>query len=64
MSYHTATFLASAHRFGVLFPKQQTFSVMFWALHIDNSQYEKMILGIFVDLFIYKATTTKANFCF
>ena len=37
---------------------------MFWALHIDYGQYEKMILGIFVYLFIYKVTTTKVNFRF
>ena len=64
MSYYTATFLVGAHRFGVPFPKLQTFSEIFWALHIDYSQYEKMILGIFVYLFIYEVTTTKVNFRF
>ena len=64
MSYHTATFLVGAHRFGVPFPKLQTFSEIFWALHIDYSQYEKTILGIFVYLFIYEVTTTKVNFRF
>ena len=64
MSYYTATFLVGAHRFGVPFPKLQTFSKIFWALHVDYSQYEKMILGIFVCLFIYKVTTTKVIFRF
>ena len=64
MSYYTETFLVGAHRFGVPFLKLQTFSEMFWALHIDDSQYEKMILEIFVYLFIYEVTTTKVNFGF
>ena len=64
MSYYTATFLVGAHRFGVPFPKLQTFSEIFWALHIDYSQYEKAILGIFVYLFIYEVTTIKVNFRF
>ena len=64
MSYHTATFLVGAHRFGVPFPKLQTFSEIFWALHIGYSQYEKKIRGIFVYLFIFEVTTTKVNFCF
>ena len=57
-------FLVGAHRFGVPFPKLQTFSETFWAVHTDYSQYEKMILGIFVYLFTYEATTTKVNFRF
>ena len=64
MSYYTATFSEGAHRFGVPFPKLQTFSEIFWALYIDYSQYEKTILGIFVYLFIYEVTTTKVNFRF
>ena len=65
LSYSTVTFLVGAHRFGVPFPKLQTFSEVFWALHIDYySQYEKTILGIFVDLFIYEVTTEKVNLCF
>ena len=64
MSYYTATFLVAAHRFGVPFPKLQTFSGIFWALPIDYSLYEKTIPGIFVYLFIYKVTTTKVNFRF
>ena len=64
MSYYTTTFLIGGHRFGVPFPKLQTFSEIFWALHIDYSQYEKTILGIFVYLFIYEVTTTKINFRF
>ena len=36
MSYYTATFLVGAHRFGVLSPKLQKFSEIFWALHIDH----------------------------
>ena len=64
MSYYTATFLVGAHRFGVPFPKLQTFSEIFWALHIDYSQYEKTILGIFVYLFIYEVTTAKVNLRF
>ena len=64
MSYYTATFFVGAHRFGVLFPKLQTFSEIFWVLHIGYSQYEKTILGIFVYLFIYEVTTTKVNFRF
>ena len=64
LSYYTATFFVGAHRFEVPFPKLQIFSNIFWALHIDYSQYEKMILGIFVYLFIYKVTTTKVIFRF
>ena len=64
MSYYTATFLVGAHRFGVPFPKLQTFSEIFWALHIDYSKYEKTVLGIFVYLFIYEVTTTKVKFRF
>ena len=64
MSYYTATFLVAAHRFGVPFPKPQTFSEFFWALHIDYSQYEKKTLGIFAFLFIYEVTTIKVNFRF
>ena len=64
MSYYTATFLVGAHRFGVPFPKLQTFSEIFWALHIDYSLFEKMILGIFIYLFICEVTTTKVNFRF
>ena len=64
MSYYTAIFLIGAYRFGVPFPKLQTFSEIFWALHIDYSQYEKTIPGIFVYLFIYEVTTTKVNFRF
>ena len=63
-SYYTGTFLVGAHRFEVPFPKLQTFSEIFWALHIDYSQYEKTILGIFVYLFIYEVTTAKVNFRF
>ena len=62
MSYYTATFLVGAHRFGVPFPKLQTFFEIFWALHVDYSQHKKTILGIFVDLFIYEVTLTKVNF--
>ena len=64
MSYYTATFLVGAHRFGVPFPKLQTFSEIFWALHIDYSQYENTILGIFVYLFIYEVTMREVNFRF
>ena len=56
MSYHTVIFLVGPQRFGVPFPKLQTFSKIFWALHIDYSQYEKAILGIFAYLFIYEAS--------
>ena len=64
MSYYTATFLVGAQRFGVPFPKPKTFSEIFRALHIDYSQHEKTILGIFVYLFMYEVTTTKVNFHF
>ena len=64
MSYFTATFLVGAHRFRVPFPKLKTFSEIFWAPHIDYSQYEKTILGNFVYLFICEVTTTKVNFRF
>ena len=64
MSYYTAKFLVGVHRFGVPFPKLQTWSEVFWALHIDYSQYEKTILGIFVYLFISEVTTTKVNIRF
>ena len=58
------TFLVGAHRFGVPFPKLQTISEIFWALHIDYNQYKKTILGIFVYLVIYEVITTKVNFRF
>ena len=64
MSYYTETFLVGALRFGGPFPKLQRFSEIFWALHIDYSQYEKTILGVFVYLFIYEVTRAKVNFCF
>ena len=64
MSYYTATFLVGAHRFGIPFPKLQTFPEIFWALNIDYSDYEKTILEIFVYLFFYAVTTTKVNFRF
>ena len=57
MSYYTAKFWVGFHRFRVPFPKLQTFSEIFWALHIDYSQYEKTILGIFAYLFIYEDKT-------
>ena len=58
------TVLVTVHRFGVSFPKLQTFSEILWALHIEYSQYEKTILGIFVCLFIKEVTTEKVNFRF
>ena len=61
---HTLTFLVGAHRFGAPFPKLQTFSEIYWALHIDYSQSEKLILGIFVYLLIYEVTMKKVNFLF
>ena len=64
MSYYTATFLVGAHRSGIPFPEVQTFFEIFWALHIDYSQYEQTILGISVYLFIYEVTPTKKNFRF
>ena len=64
MSYCTAIFLVGAQGFGVQFPKLQTFSEIFGALHIHYSQYEKTILEIFVYLFIYEVKTTKVNFPF
>ena len=64
MSYYTATVLVGAHRFRIPFPKLQTFSEIFWALHIDYSQYEKTILGIFFYLFVYEVIMTKVNFRF
>ena len=56
--------LVCAHRFGVPFPKLQTFSETFWAPHIDYGQYEKTVLKNFVYLFIYEVTATKVNFHF
>ena len=43
------------------FPKLETFFEIFrvWALRIGFSQYEKVILGIFVYLFIYKLQRQK-----
>ena len=64
MSRYAATFLVSTHRFEFPFPKLQTFSEIIWALHIDYSQYEKIIIAIFAYLFIYEFTTTKVNFRF
>ena len=58
MSYYTAIFLVGAHRFGVPFPKLQTFSEIFWALHVNYSQYEKTILEIFVYLQSYNDKST------
>ena len=48
LSYSTVTFLVGAHRFGVPFPKLQTFFEVFWALHTYDyySQYEKTMLRI------------------
>ena len=59
LSFQTATFLVGAHRFGFPFPKLQMFLELFWALHIHYSQCEKIILEIFVHLFIYEVTMTK-----
>ena len=56
------TFLVGVHRFGVPFPKLQTFSEIFWALHIDYSQYEKTILGFF--FYYLRSTSAKVNFRF
>ena len=64
MPCYAATFLVGGYRFAVTFPKLQTFSKIFWALHIDYSQYKKTIAGIFVYLFIYEVTMTKVNFHF
>ena len=64
MSYYTATFLVGAHRFGVPFPKLQTFSEIFWALHIDYSQYEKNDTRNFC-LFVYlRSYNDKSKFPF
>ena len=63
-SYYAGTFLVGANRFGVPFPKLETFSKIFWALPIDYSLYEKAILEIFVYLFIYEVTTAKKLFFF
>ena len=64
MSYYTATFLVGAHRFGVPFPKLQTFSEIFWALHIDSSQYEKNDTRNFC-LFVYlRSYNDKSQFPF
>ena len=60
----TGDIFVGAHRFGVPFPKLKTFSEIFWALPIEYSRYEKTTLGILIYLFIYKVTTTKANFRF
>ena len=64
MPYYTGTFLVGADRFGVPFPKLQKCSEIFWALHIDYSQYERTILGIFVYMVIYEVTMAKENFRF
>ena len=61
MSYYTATFLAGSHRFGIPFPKLQTFSEILYALHIE---YEKTIQEISVYLHIFKVARTKVNFYF
>ena len=39
--YYTATFLVGAHRFGIPFPKLQTYPGIIWTLHFDYSQYKK-----------------------
>ena len=62
LSYYTGTFRIGAHSFRVPLPKLRMFSGIFWALPTDYSRYEKMMLGIFVCLFISKFTTTKVNF--
>ena len=63
MSY-TATFLVGAHGFGVPFQKLQSFSEIFWALHIYYSQCKSTILGIFV-LFVYlRSYNDKSKFSF
>ena len=58
MSCYT-TFLVGGHRFRVPFPKLHTSSEIFWALNIDYSQYKKMILGIFVYLFMNLESAVK-----
>ena len=56
--------LVGAHRFGVPFPKLQTFSEIFWALDIDYSQYEKNDTRNF-RLFVYlRSYKDKSKFLF
>ena len=64
LSYYTVTFLDGVHRSGVPFPKLKLFSEIFWALHINYSQYEKAILGVIVYLFIDEVSTAEVNFRF
>ena len=61
MSYYTATFSEGAHRFGVPFPKLQTFSEIFWALYFDDSQYDTRNFCLFVYLRSYN---DKSKFSF
>ena len=56
-------FLVGAHRFAVPFPKPQTFSEIFLALHIDYSQHGKKILGIFIYCLL-RSNNDKSKFLF
>ena len=58
------TFLVGASGFGVPFPELQTFSELFWALHIDYSQYGKSDTRNFC-LFVYlRSYNDKSKFSF
>ena len=62
LSYYTATYLVGARRFGVPFPKLQTFSKIFRALYIDYTQYKARYQDF---LFIYfRSYNDKSKFSF
>ena len=64
LSYYAGTFLVSAHRFGVAFPKLQKISEIFWALHNNYSQYKKSDTRNFC-LFVYlRSYNDKSKFLF
>ena len=62
LSYYTAIFLVSAHRFGVPFPKLQTFSKIFWALHIGLQSIRKNDTRNFC-LFVYLRSCNGKSKC-
>ena len=62
-SYYTGTSLVGAHRFGVLFPKLQTFPEIFWALTIEYSLYEKQY-SEFLFIYLLRSYNDKSKFPF
>ena len=64
LSHYTGTFLVGTHWFGVLFPKLQTFSEIFWVLLIDYSLYEKSDTMNFCLFVYFQSYNDKSKFSF